>query len=174
MPAHHAIRAILIGCLLVLTAACDGVGGGRYGASDDHYEVDGDADARDEAADDARQEIYSEFGADSDGTDADVSRVNAYSVEDSGNFFCTDDCSGHEAGFAWAQENDIEDAEECGGHSISFTEGCETFAQELQKAADMETQELAEQAAEEAYESYEHEDYEEEGDHHGRMIDGRY
>ena len=174
MPPHQTIRAILIGCLLVPMAACDGGGGSRHGAPDDDYEVADDTDARDEAADDARQEIYSEFGADSGGTDADVSRVNAYNVEDSRNYVCTDDCSGHEAGFAWAQENDIEDAGECGGHSISFTEGCEAFAQERQEAADMKTQELAEQAAEEAYESYEHEGDDEERDGHGRMIDGRY
>ena len=42
---------------------------------------------------------------------------------------CNDDCSGHEAGFAWAQENDVTDPEYCGGKSRSFVEGCQAFAQ---------------------------------------------
>lgn len=169
------MKAILAGGLLALLAACDGGGGSRYGEPDYDYEVANDTDAREQAADEARQEIYSERGADSDGTGADVANIDAYNVEDLGDYVCTDDCSGHEAGFAWAQENDIEDAGDCGGYSMSFIEGCEAFAQERQEAADLETQELAERAAEEAYENYEDERYEDEDyDDDGRMIDGRY
>ncbi|WP_156648771.1 hypothetical protein [Massilia sp. Leaf139] len=42
---------------------------------------------------------------------------------------CTSDCSGHEAGATWAEENQIEDPEHCGGNSDSFIEGCRTFVE---------------------------------------------
>lgn len=44
---------------------------------------------------------------------------------------CTDDCSGHEAGYEWAEEHNIEDPDDCGGSSQSFTEGCQAYAEEL-------------------------------------------
>ena len=50
-----------------------------------------------------------------------------------GNFVgygCTVDCSGHEAGYAWAEENGIEDPDNCGGRSWSFIEGCRAYAEE--------------------------------------------
>ena len=43
---------------------------------------------------------------------------------------CTEDCSGHEAGYAWAEENSITDPEVCDGHSQSFIEGCMAWAEE--------------------------------------------
>ncbi len=45
---------------------------------------------------------------------------------------CTDDCSGHEAGYEWAEENGIDDPGDCGGNSNSFIEGCESYAEEQQ------------------------------------------
>lgn len=48
---------------------------------------------------------------------------------------CTQDCSGHEAGVAWASENDLRDPSECGGRSRSFIEGCEAYTEALQEAA---------------------------------------
>ncbi|MCL6729176.1 excalibur calcium-binding domain-containing protein [Sphingomonas hankyongi] len=45
---------------------------------------------------------------------------------------CTDDCSGHNAGFDWARDHDIIDASDCGGYSRSFIEGCETYVSTLQ------------------------------------------
>lgn len=47
-------------------------------------------------------------------------------------YVCTQDCSGHEAGYEWAEENDIEDPDDCGGNSYSFIEGCESYAEEQQ------------------------------------------
>lgn len=38
---------------------------------------------------------------------------------------CSEDCSGHEAGYEWAEENEITDPSDCGGNSDSFREGCE-------------------------------------------------
>jgi hypothetical protein len=48
---------------------------------------------------------------------------------------CTEDCSGHEAGFDWARENGLSDPSECGGNSDSFIEGCEAYTTALQDAA---------------------------------------
>jgi len=45
---------------------------------------------------------------------------------------CTEDCSGHEAGYAWAEEHAISDGDDCdaaGEHSNSpsFAEGCHAY-----------------------------------------------
>jgi len=40
---------------------------------------------------------------------------------------CTEDCSGHEAGYEWAEDNDIDDIYDCDGNSQSFIEGCEAY-----------------------------------------------
>ncbi|OJU08829.1 MAG: hypothetical protein BGN86_03675 [Caulobacterales bacterium 68-7] len=49
---------------------------------------------------------------------------------------CTDDCSGHEAGYEWAELHGIEDPDDCGGNSYSFIEGCVLYAQERAEEAD--------------------------------------
>lgn len=43
---------------------------------------------------------------------------------------CTEDCSGHEAGYEWAEENDIDDEDDCSGDSDSFDEGCQAYVEE--------------------------------------------
>lgn len=43
---------------------------------------------------------------------------------------CTQDCGGHEAGYAWAEEKDITDPDQCGGKSWSFIEGCRAYAEQ--------------------------------------------
>lgn len=43
---------------------------------------------------------------------------------------CTEDCSGHEAGYEWAEENGIESVDDCGGNSDSFIEGCMSYVEE--------------------------------------------
>ena len=45
-------------------------------------------------------------------------------------YTCTIDCSGHEAGYTWAEEHAIDDPEECSGNSESFIEGCRAYAEE--------------------------------------------
>ncbi len=140
----RSIKMVTLVCALL--AGCGG-SGGRYS----EYDYDTDADtAAEDAADAARQSVYEELGANSDGTGADTSNIDAYNVQDRGHYVCTEDCSGHEAGFTWAQQNDIADASDCGGNSQSFIEGCEAFAEERQEQADREAQEAAEQAAENA------------------------
>lgn len=42
---------------------------------------------------------------------------------------CTDDCSGHQAGYDWAEENDIDDESSCDTPSQSFNEGCQSFVE---------------------------------------------
>lgn len=44
---------------------------------------------------------------------------------------CIYDCSGHEAGFEWAKDNNIQNPLDCEGDSQSFVEGCESFVNEL-------------------------------------------
>jgi len=45
---------------------------------------------------------------------------------------CTVDCSGHDAGYEWAEKNEITEPADCGGNSSSFIEGCEAYAEEQQ------------------------------------------
>lgn len=46
------------------------------------------------------------------------------------NWECTDDCSGHSAGYDWAEKKGISDPSDCTGKSESFIEGCEAYANE--------------------------------------------
>lgn len=48
---------------------------------------------------------------------------------------CTQDCSGHEAGYQWAENHDITDPDDCGGDSESFIEGCQSYANEHSSGA---------------------------------------
>jgi hypothetical protein len=43
---------------------------------------------------------------------------------------CTDDCSGHQAGYDWADAHGISDPDDCDGNSQSFIEGCQEYAEE--------------------------------------------
>lgn len=43
---------------------------------------------------------------------------------------CTQDCSGHEAGYEWAEDKDIYDIDDCSGNSQSFIEGCWSYVEE--------------------------------------------
>jgi hypothetical protein len=45
-------------------------------------------------------------------------------------YACTQDCSGHEAGYEWAERHDVTDPDDCGGTSRSFIEGCRAYAVE--------------------------------------------
>lgn len=54
-----------------------------------------------------------------------------------GGYECTDDCSGHKAGFEWAQQNDIQDESDCeGSSSQSFAEGCKVYVENPGRNAD--------------------------------------
>jgi len=43
---------------------------------------------------------------------------------------CTEECSGHIAGYEWAENNDIDSIYDCDSNSNSFTEGCEIYVGE--------------------------------------------
>jgi hypothetical protein len=43
---------------------------------------------------------------------------------------CTEDCSGHEAGYAWAERNGIDEEDDCTGNSDSFIEGCKAYVED--------------------------------------------
>jgi hypothetical protein len=43
---------------------------------------------------------------------------------------CTGDCSGHKAGYNWAEKKGITNPSDCGGNSNSFIEGCRSYARE--------------------------------------------
>jgi len=45
-------------------------------------------------------------------------------------YYCTDDCSGHQAGWDWAERNGVTETHECGGRSQSFIEGCLAYVEE--------------------------------------------
>lgn len=50
-------------------------------------------------------------------------------VEVAGSEACSDDCSGHEAGFQWAKENGVTQDWDCPStRSKSFSEGCDAYA----------------------------------------------
>lgn len=67
-------------------------------------------------------ETYSEYDERRDSLNG---VAGAYEGDD-----CTEDCSGHEAGYEWAAENEIDDPDDCGGRSWSFIEGCQAYAEE--------------------------------------------
>jgi hypothetical protein len=111
--------------LLFISAGCDGRPTAEYEpyADEDHrHSVDGPGtletireDALDEAASSLSGLTYSDLGEP---------------------YGCTDDCSGHEAGVAWAEENELRDPGDCGGRSQSFVEGCEAYTEAVQAQAD--------------------------------------
>ncbi len=43
---------------------------------------------------------------------------------------CTQDCSGHKAGYQWAMKKSIRDKSRCTGKSRSFVEGCYAYVDE--------------------------------------------
>lgn len=53
-----------------------------------------------------------------------------------GGYDCTSDCSGHAAGYRWAEQNGIQNAYRCRGNSNSFIEGCKVFTQDPYRGAD--------------------------------------
>lgn len=56
--------------------------------------------------------------------------VPSYSSRGSNYHECTVDCSGHQAGYDWAETKDITDPDDCVGNSQSFIEGCQEYAEE--------------------------------------------
>lgn len=70
-----------------------------------------------------------EFGSDDEAFDWCAEAISERSGEFHG-YECTDDCSGHQAGWDWAETHAIDDPDDCGGNSQSFIEGCMAYAEE--------------------------------------------
>ena len=57
---------------------------------------------------------------------------------------CTVDCSGHEAGYNWAERTGIDSSFDCRGNSKSFNEGCEAYVEEQEQNREEEQRQEAE------------------------------
>lgn len=55
-----------------------------------------------------------------------------------GGYECTDNCSGHKAGFEWAERNGITDEYECVSNSASFDEGCAVYVDDPYRDPDFD------------------------------------
>ncbi|WP_366509882.1 hypothetical protein [Mesorhizobium sp.] len=53
-----------------------------------------------------------------------------------GGNYCTVDCSGHKAGYDWAEKNQISDESDCSSNSQSFNEGCQTYIEDPNRGSD--------------------------------------
>jgi hypothetical protein len=59
-----------------------------------------------------------------------------------GGFDCTVDCSGHSAGYKWAEKKGIDDETDCpDGNSQSFHEGCVAYTQDNARDPDADDDE---------------------------------
>lgn len=77
------------------------------------------------------QECQDEFGTsyEEDGCNRYV-KENYTGYQTFDGYDCTEDCSGHEAGYTWAEDNDISYEYDCDSNSNSFNEGCISYAEE--------------------------------------------
>jgi opacity protein-like surface antigen len=48
---------------------------------------------------------------------------------------CLGDCSGHQAGYDWAEQNGIDDESSCNTPSASFNEGCQSYIDESSESS---------------------------------------
>ena len=78
------------------------------------------------------EECEDQFGVSEaeDGCNEYVQEYNYGSEQYFHGYPCTEDCSGHIAGYEWAEENGIDDVYDCDGYSYSFDEGCEAYVNE--------------------------------------------
>lgn len=104
------------------------------------------SDEDDHVAESSRTLLHPSGTFDEDSALADaVADVDDSSFEDIGDTSdCTQDCSGHDAGFEWAKEHDITDPADCGGNSESFIQGCEAYGEAIQSRLDDERSEFDE------------------------------
>lgn len=117
MTAKHAILAAIMIAL--------------PGCSDKHGETLEQGAAPDGATE-AAPPAYSDSDSNEDAMNATKDDDGQESQENPsfGGYPCTADCSGHEAGYQWAEEKSIDDPDDCSGNSDSFVEGCKAFAEE--------------------------------------------
>jgi hypothetical protein len=60
------------------------------------------------------------------------------SAREFGGYECTVDCSGHAAGYRWAEAHNITDESDCplSGNRTSFYEGCLAYVEDPDRGAD--------------------------------------
>ena len=68
-------------------------------------------------------------------TSAATAELPADELQQLGGDPCSGDCSGHDAGYDWAERKGIVDPNDCGG-SDSFVEGCMAYAEEQRQDRD--------------------------------------
>ena len=108
---------IVAASLLFVSCACSN--------SVDDYDENADEEfAASDEAETRGDETYAEFDERRDELEGSNGEVAGYG--------CTEDCSGHDAGYKWAEERGITDPDDCGGKSWSFEEGCQAYANEHQ------------------------------------------
>lgn len=89
---------------------------------DDGYEWAQDNDI--DSFDDCDYEFWSSYWWAEDGCN-DYVQEEHYTFDTTfWDYECTEDCSGHEAGYEWADDNWIDDEDDCWNTSLSFEEGC--------------------------------------------------
>ncbi len=104
------ITTAIVMCMSLSACGNGGADAATYARAQTHENSEFDEDAaRDQAAADINGQTFQDVG--------DTSR-------------CTSDCSGHDAGFQWAQDNNVADTSDCSG-SGSFEDGCEAYVEEL-------------------------------------------
>jgi hypothetical protein len=60
----------------------------------------------------------------------------AEAQETFGGYECTEDCSGHKAGYEWAEQNSVSSDDACSGNSQSFEEGCKAYVEDPYRGGD--------------------------------------
>lgn len=103
--------------LFLLSTACSSNSVESDDNPDEEFQVSDEAETRGD-------ETYAEFDERRDELEGSKGEVAGYG--------CTEDCSGHDAGYKWAEERGITDPDDCGGKSWSFEEGCQAYANEHQ------------------------------------------
>ncbi|QQN67363.1 hypothetical protein JIR23_21180 [Bradyrhizobium diazoefficiens] len=67
-----------------------------------------------------------------------VAISNKAHAREFGGHDCSDDCSGHAAGYRWAEANNVTSESGCPlrGNAISFYEGCLVYVEDPSRGAD--------------------------------------
>ena len=86
-----------------------------------------------------------------------LSLASAAGAQYSGAYGCTQDCSGHEAGYEWAERNGIDDADDCRGKSRSFIEGCMDYVEQQEEEEEDSEEYYVDEDGEECDPSYDDE-----------------
>ena len=66
-----------------------------------------------------------------------ISAISHAEARTFGGHECTDNCSGHAAGYRWAEEQDISNVNDCplNGNATSFYEGCLVYVDDPDRGA---------------------------------------